>query len=166
MKLTNELIFQNILQLQQAEKEGVNKDKFIDHNGAFLKDSDFLIAYLLKYDLIETEEDENVFFLTDVGYKVLEIGGWYDADLVESNEAPESRELKYSSTSDEEKKKPKKPYLTSLKGQAVVLSILVGIGSFFYALDYSEVVDFFGTDNQEEEINDSLSNPNESNHNF
>lgn len=147
MKLTNELIFRNLLLLQQVEKEGLPRDKFVDVSGTNLKDSEELLTYLLENDLIETENDENVFFLTDVGYKAVELG-WHDKDLEENTKPRASRALKYSGSESGEKK-PKEPYLTSLRGQAIVLSVLIGIGSFLYALDYTEVVNFFGSDDSE-----------------
>jgi len=85
MKVSNAVVFNNLLLMESRGNDGLKYDKFIDEKGRVGHFSK-LIDYLFMCDLIEFGEEHEVLYLTDVGYDVLEAGSWYDPELVEDTE--------------------------------------------------------------------------------
>lgn len=126
-KLTNEIIYKNLVLIDESGDKGVHVSNFIHDSGAKLSESDSsdLIAYLLKYDLVEIEDTDDIYFLTDVGYNVLESDGWHDPELNLYDDEPIDRSLNYSVVGSEDKKE-KKPRQVSWFMQWLIISALVG----------------------------------------
>ena len=74
MYLTEEHI-KNVHVIFESENECITIKEFVDEHGYYLPDPRALIDELLELDLIETENDGRLFFLTPLGYEVAE-GEW------------------------------------------------------------------------------------------
>ncbi len=137
MKVSNAVVFNNLLLMESRGNDGLKYDKFIDEKGRVGHFSK-LIDYLFMCDLIEFGEEHEVLYLTDVGYDVLEAGSWYDPELVEDTEVDNRRELYYSSGPSSEAKEEKKPRTIPWFFSAIISSCIVGLGSYFFtSSDYN-----------------------------
>jgi hypothetical protein len=131
VNLTNEIVYQQLLLIERNGNKGLHIDKIFSAKGS--KDNAaILIDYLLRNDLVEFGEEDEYFYLTDVGYDAIEFGEWYDYEL-EPEELPIRRTLSYSSTSDPEIREKKEPKPISYRTSALIVSGLVGVGSYFFA---------------------------------
>jgi len=74
----------NLTLLLKTEKNCLHKSKFQNIDGSVILNSQELIEYMLKEDLIETEKDPDIYFLTEYGYTFADVGVWpkpkYDLD--------------------------------------------------------------------------------------
>lgn len=145
MSLSNEHINQILQVFNDQGNDGLPRSEFFP-----FESQGELIVYLIKEDLIETEDDPDHFYLTDRGYEATE-HGWYDVEL--ENEEEELREMRahkgvrYSQVKSEEElkreKKRKKVISPSLWWQAFILSSIVGLGTYLLAdQEDSDVYDF------------------------
>lgn len=129
--ISNELVYANLKLIHESKNQSIQPENFISLNGSKLKDKGDLMNYLLKYDLIETEDQENVFYLTDIGYEVIDRGFWYDPDLDMIDETESNPKPFYSVFEDDRVKKNQKPYLRSKLLMKLVFITLIGAGSYF-----------------------------------
>lgn len=85
--LTDQLILINLDLIFKSKNQCIHLNDFIDLNQRKLEDSSELVAYLIRKNLIENEEDESIFYLTTEGYDALESWNWYDPDLIPSTKS-------------------------------------------------------------------------------
>jgi predicted transcriptional regulator len=131
--LNNEHINSIIQTIHAKGNDGLGRQAFLP-----LAVQDELIHYLLKYDLIETEDDPNHFYLTDRGYDILEEGRWYDVELESEEGLPDNfyghEGLFYSQVeSDEDLKErhsKKKMIRPNYFVQGWIVAILAGSGIY------------------------------------
>ncbi len=71
MNLTEEYIA-NLKLIYGSENQSVNRTEFIDEDGNLHPEPEKIISELVELDCIETETDENVFFLTTYGFDCVE----------------------------------------------------------------------------------------------
>lgn len=100
-QLTNELIFSNLVLIHKAPNQCVIPSELIVRNGNESDLRDELINYLLLADLIENEYDDLHFYLTALGYEVINEGFWSDPKLVA---LPERRTIQDTYSSPVEKR--------------------------------------------------------------
>lgn len=62
----------NLKRIYESENESLHKADFIDEEGKSHPNCTQIIAELIELDFIETENDENTFFLTTAGYDFVE----------------------------------------------------------------------------------------------
>ena len=61
----------NLQNIYESEEESLNAKDFVDENGVKLKDSNQIVKELIALGLIEIEVEEDVYYLTDVGYSLM-----------------------------------------------------------------------------------------------
>ncbi len=141
LELTHDLVFANLDRIIAEKEECLHKNEFVNVNGGRLLDSSSLIAYLLKHDLIEVEDDPNIYFLTPTGYDVQENRYWSDLDLKEEPPVFE-RKLNYSEAYAEEPKKKTIKCSPLVKG-GIVAGLVVSYSYFFgIPVEKSETLPF------------------------
>jgi len=76
------IINHNLRLIFQTESQSLHKRSFKNLNGKRLSDIDKWIETMEKYDLIESERNPNIYFLTEFGYNCLENNGWNDPNMI------------------------------------------------------------------------------------
>ncbi|MDC3351884.1 hypothetical protein OAV92_01440 [Crocinitomicaceae bacterium] len=133
MKLANKHINTNLKAIEENGNDGIRAKDFLPRQ---LREE--LIEYLLANDLIEREDNPDVYFLTDRGYAAIDNSEWYDRELEErsdgSHDEYEKRSLRYSVVHaenellpEEQKKEVIKP---SHNAQLLIVSAFVIIGTY------------------------------------
>ena len=64
-----EFINVNLELIHNAKNQSLHKSDFVDLEKNKLENPDELIGLMVQLDLIETESDDNFYFLTEIGYK-------------------------------------------------------------------------------------------------
>ncbi len=77
-----EFISVNLEMIHNAKNQSLHKSDFVDLEKNKLENPDELIGLMVQLDLIETESDDDFYFLTEIGYKHTEDNsGWYWGEL-------------------------------------------------------------------------------------
>ncbi len=158
--LSNQLVYKNINHIYQSPNECVTTNDFIDLEGKPLINSDLLIAYMVENDLIETENDPRVYYLTPYGYDVQEQGSWYDFRLDDNREDHQKdRGLAYSMITPEEELGNKKQLISkNLGGLLIILGLITFFTLYFNGFFHQSITPNFQIKflDQIQEIIDSL----------
>ena len=140
--MTKHLYFislQNLNDLYNSEGEPLRRSEFRDQYGQPLREPNELISFLLKEDLIETENDPDAFFLTPEAYDLFEEGrlnGFLmdalNLDFDElGNDNP--RDLRYHVVEPESREKQKPSYLSN-SPRWVIVGFFCGILYVLYLI--------------------------------
>ena len=77
-----EFIAVNLELIYNAKNQSLHKSCFVDLDKNKLENPDELIGIMVQLDLIEIERDDDIYFLTEIGYKYAENHpGWYWGEL-------------------------------------------------------------------------------------
>ena len=80
--ILRKLISINLEHIYNAKNQSIHKSGFFNLDKNKLENPDELIGILVKLDLIETESDDDIYFLTEIGYNYAENhSGWYWGEL-------------------------------------------------------------------------------------
>ena len=130
------LFNRNLVLISKNEKEGLHKSKFLTSIDGESLDIEFIIKSLENYDLIETETDPNVYFLTPSGYDFVEKEGFFFVH-VDENEEPEEETTKeeyiVGKNDDEETldhqidKKEKSSFMDSFGNKMIFLAVFITV---------------------------------------
>lgn len=127
-------------QIHNSPEERLNKNDFRKPNGTKHKDVDSIVSILESFELIETEKDPDIYYLTPEAYELLETGGihFIRKDKIEKKQKDRQRNLNYSLSSDAEdsNKTRRDPFFSSLVGRMFLLSIFAAI--FWFIWSYFE----------------------------
>ena len=128
------LIKLNLELIYNAKNQSMHKSGFVDWEKNKLDNPNELIGIMIKLDLIETEHDDDIYFLTEIGYKHTESNsGWYWGELPPEYEV----EAEYDDDQDEDFDPNPIPIIDNRKkGKKYFWLILIVISVVYYFLIY------------------------------
>lgn len=127
------LIYQNLERIYNAESQSLHKSAFIDMDKNKLENPNDLIGIMAKLDLIETEVDDDIYFLTEIGFEYIENNaGWYWGELPSYYEAETNTEdIDYRAYASDE------TTVNHTKGKKYVWLLLAVVIAIFYIFIYN-----------------------------
>ena len=93
MEKRQDTINHNLNLIKNAPEESLYKYDFRSPSGEPLSDLDYWVELMKEYDLIESEENDNIFFLTTYAYHCLDYGGWLDPEYGKTEDFEDEPEL-------------------------------------------------------------------------
>jgi len=135
-----EIAIHNLKLLYNTEGQCLHRDQFQTLLGTALEEPKEIIELLIKHDLIETESDPNIYYLTTETYHFIEQGDidfhlWYLMDLGDyddryEDDKPRDRKLNYRQIEPEEEPK-KTPFLSRLPRIVMAAAFVTILGLLY-----------------------------------